>query len=267
MKNNVASTVYLCLLFLFSSCVPIQEITPEALPIAADTLAPAPTSTDTPEPITLTSTPELLDTDYLLRILSNAFQSTNKEFNQNMEALSARYEGPAVDRPATLILQVQDNLTDDHNGCMQPAAIISFGILRNNPEGVFPDSLESIRVECYTPNSRLLLSYRVTIADLIAFAAKGEVDTGKLEVVQNNLPTITPTAEPTSISTETPIPVLVQPTAASSNSNCSAAYPSVCIPPAPPDLNCSDISFRNFTVLAPDPHGFDRNNDGLGCEN
>ena len=22
----------------------------------------------------------------------------------------------------------------------------------------------------------------------------------------------------------------------------------------------------NFTVLAPDPHGFDRNNDGVGCE-
>ncbi len=51
------------------------------------------------------------------------------------------------------------------------------------------------------------------------------------------------------------------------SSNCDAAYPDVCIPPAPPDLDCGDISYRNFRVLPPDPHGFDgRDNDGIGCE-
>lgn len=49
-------------------------------------------------------------------------------------------------------------------------------------------------------------------------------------------------------------------------SNCHPSYPTVCIPYPPPDLNCTDISYRNFQVLPPDPHNFDRNNDGWGCE-
>lgn len=48
--------------------------------------------------------------------------------------------------------------------------------------------------------------------------------------------------------------------------NCDPSYPSVCIPPPPPDLDCKDISYRRFTVLSPDPHGFDGDFDGIGCE-
>ena len=56
-------------------------------------------------------------------------------------------------------------------------------------------------------------------------------------------------------------------TAKKSNKNCSPAYPDVCIPPPPPDLNCKDIEFRKFKVLPPDPHNFDsRDKDGVGCE-
>jgi Divergent InlB B-repeat domain len=51
---------------------------------------------------------------------------------------------------------------------------------------------------------------------------------------------------------------------------CAASYPTVCIPPPPPDLDCGDISYRNFTVLwnvpDPDPHHFDGDHDGIGCE-
>ncbi len=47
---------------------------------------------------------------------------------------------------------------------------------------------------------------------------------------------------------------------------CDPAYPTVCIPPPPPDLDCGDITYTNFTVLAPDPHRFDGNHDGVGCE-
>jgi hypothetical protein len=50
------------------------------------------------------------------------------------------------------------------------------------------------------------------------------------------------------------------------NSNCDPSYPGVCIPPRPPDLDCKQISYTNFTVLPPDPHGFDRDGDGIGCE-
>lgn len=49
-------------------------------------------------------------------------------------------------------------------------------------------------------------------------------------------------------------------------SDCDSAYPDVCIPSPPPDLDCSDIKQRNFKVLSPDPHGFDGDNDGKGCE-
>lgn len=48
--------------------------------------------------------------------------------------------------------------------------------------------------------------------------------------------------------------------------NCDPAYPDICIPSPPPDLNCPDITSHNFRVLPPDPHGFDRDGNGLGCE-
>lgn len=49
--------------------------------------------------------------------------------------------------------------------------------------------------------------------------------------------------------------------------NCSPAYPDVCIPPPPPNLNCKDIPFKNFKVLPPDPHKFEGSNkNGIGCE-
>ncbi|MEM6839902.1 MAG: hypothetical protein AAF609_24080 [Cyanobacteria bacterium P01_C01_bin.120] len=58
-----------------------------------------------------------------------------------------------------------------------------------------------------------------------------------------------------------PMPLVAQ-------SDCDAAYPdeNVCIPAPPPDLDCKDIEYRNFTVLEPDPHRFDGDNDGIGCE-
>jgi len=48
---------------------------------------------------------------------------------------------------------------------------------------------------------------------------------------------------------------------------CDPSYPDVCIPSAPPDLDCGDVTHRRFRVLPPDPHGFDGNDDdGVGCE-
>ncbi len=48
--------------------------------------------------------------------------------------------------------------------------------------------------------------------------------------------------------------------------SCDPSYPDVCIPVYPPDLDCGEIQFANFKVLSPDPHGFDADNDGIGCE-
>jgi hypothetical protein len=55
-----------------------------------------------------------------------------------------------------------------------------------------------------------------------------------------------------------------------SGAKCAASYPDECIPPPPPDLNCADIPYRKFRVLwnvpDPDPHHFDGDRDGIGCE-
>lgn len=47
---------------------------------------------------------------------------------------------------------------------------------------------------------------------------------------------------------------------------CDPAYPTICLPSPPPDLNCPEIPYQDFPVLPPDPHGLDRDEDGIGCE-
>jgi endonuclease YncB( thermonuclease family) len=53
---------------------------------------------------------------------------------------------------------------------------------------------------------------------------------------------------------------------ASPNVNCDVSYPDVCIASPPPDLDCDDVAVKDFRVVPPDPHGFDREGDGIGCE-
>ena len=55
-------------------------------------------------------------------------------------------------------------------------------------------------------------------------------------------------------------------TAGGGNSNCDPSYPTVCIPPLPPDLDRKDVPYRKFKVLLPNPHHFDGDGDGIGCE-
>ena len=48
---------------------------------------------------------------------------------------------------------------------------------------------------------------------------------------------------------------------------CDRSYsPGLCIPSPPPDLDCADIGHASFAVRPPDPHGFDPDEDGIGCE-
>ena len=37
-------------------------------------------------------------------------------------------------------------------------------------------------------------------------------------------------------------------------------------PPPPPDLDCKDIAQHNFLALPQDPHMFDPDKNGIGCE-
>jgi len=71
-------------------------------------------------------------------------------------------------------------------------------------------------------------------------------------------PTPTPIPTPVSIATPTPHPAIA--------SNCDPSYPDLCIPVGSPDLDCGDMSEKNFRVTGSDPHRFDRDKDGIGCE-
>ncbi|NTV64238.1 MAG: SH3 domain-containing protein [Oscillochloris sp.] len=80
------------------------------------------------------------------------------------------------------------------------------------------------------------------------------------------IPTLAPTKAATLVPTHAPTaaPPTANPTIASTN--CDPSYPDVCIPPPPPDLNCGDITYRRFRVVGSDPHNFDGDHDGIGCE-
>lgn len=54
--------------------------------------------------------------------------------------------------------------------------------------------------------------------------------------------------------------------AVASRGNCDPSYPSLCLPVGSPDLDCGDVPSRRFAVLPPDPHEFDGDGDGIGCE-
>ncbi len=87
------------------------------------------------------------------------------------------------------------------------------------------------------------------------------------------VPSITPTVgpthappTPTAMPTTRPAPTPARPTPTPARDDCDDAYPTVCIPSPPPDLDCGEIPYRNFRVLPPDPHRFDADKDGVGCE-
>jgi hypothetical protein len=50
------------------------------------------------------------------------------------------------------------------------------------------------------------------------------------------------------------------------NPKCDPAYPFDCIPSPPPYLECANLEITGFAVWPPDPHGFDTDGDGFGCE-
>lgn len=49
------------------------------------------------------------------------------------------------------------------------------------------------------------------------------------------------------------------------SSYCDPNYSGVCIPRNSPDLDCADVG-KNIRVSGSDPHGLDRDGDGIGCE-
>lgn len=112
--------------------------------------------------------------------------------------------------------------------------------------------------------------------DGAAPAAPTNTQAATRETTATPTATVTPTTElPLATATEAPPPTEEPPPTSPPppptsppppRQNCSQFYPTVCIAPFPPDLDCGEIPFRRFQVLQPDPHGFDRDRDGVGCE-
>lgn len=101
----------------------------------------------------------------------------------------------------------------------------------------------------------------------IQLAYQHQPNQGQLPPYPGSNPTQPPApAQPASAPTEAPyVPPTEVPAPAG---NCDPSYPSVCIPPRSQvgDLDCKDVGYRRFTVVPPDPHNFDGDYDGVGCE-
>ncbi len=50
------------------------------------------------------------------------------------------------------------------------------------------------------------------------------------------------------------------------SSNCDPNYEGVCVPDDGYDYNCPDIDGTDFPSVGTDPHGLDRDGDGIACE-
>ncbi len=61
-----------------------------------------------------------------------------------------------------------------------------------------------------------------------------------------------------------PTRVIVTLGAYTPGSACNPSYPSLCLTAR---FTCQQIGITNFTVLPPDPFGYDKDGDGLGCDN
>lgn len=130
-------------------------------------------------------------------------------------------------------------------------------------------SLTSLTVGCEL--GQLAGGATATVSVIVRGTAAGELD--NLASVRSDSRDPNPgdnSAESTTTVTAPPAPPPPPPPPPPSGQNCAPSYPDVCIPPPPPDLNCADIPYHDFrviyTVPDPDPHGFDRDHDGIGCE-
>lgn len=77
-------------------------------------------------------------------------------------------------------------------------------------------------------------------------------------------PIPTPTPVPAA-PTQQPAQEASAPVAPAPAAGCHPSYPTLCLQNFP-DLDCRDIGARRFSVVPPNPHGFDGVGDGVGCE-
>jgi micrococcal nuclease len=128
-------------------------------------------------------------------------------------------------------------------------------------------------------NGDVYLLNEVVVRDGYALAIRYEPDTARaerLEAAQRRAaergaglwsacPEAVLNLTPTPIPEPTAAPFVPTEAPANVASNCDPSYPTLCLQ-SYPDLDCGDIAARRFPVAPPDPHRFDGDGDGVGCE-
>jgi hypothetical protein len=121
-------------------------------------------------------------------------------------------------------------------------------------------------LRCAALRKRLAVAKRLAVSKRLT-AAKRRGQRARIRVLTRSLRRCLLEPQPQPPAAPQPLPPPPPPPPAG---NCHASYPTVCIPPAPPDLDCGQIAHRGFTVRHDvpdaDPHGFDGDKDGVGCE-
>jgi endonuclease/exonuclease/phosphatase family metal-dependent hydrolase len=87
------------------------------------------------------------------------------------------------------------------------------------------------------------------------------------EIQATIAPAAPPVPRPAPTATPQPAATPAVPTVSRQQAgNCDPAYPTLCIPIGISDLDCPDITARRFPVTGADPHRFDGDGNGIGCE-
>lgn len=260
-----------------SSCQGSSQVEPEpiASPITSPTLTTATSTTSTINADVVVEVASVTDGDTIRVLMPDG---TNEPVR--LIGIDAPEDGSLLDQEATeymeeLVLGKEVRMVidvSDRDRFDRLLRYIYVGDLFVNEEMVRAGLAIAKR---YEPDTAMAL---------VLEAAQGDAESAALGLFSpaapttvattTTVPATTTTAAPTTTTqlptTTTLAPIttttVVATTTTTAQANCSLSYPDFCIPPPPPDLDCGDIGAKNFTVLSPDPHGFDGNNDGVGCE-
>jgi hypothetical protein len=153
----------------------------------------------------------------------------------------------------------KDMLFENLNGAPEfsqsPTSLSGVSALRTD---FFNDDMGQINIGIDVIKNNLLYTLAIT----------GEPDT--MDKHKDSIQNIMDTLEITSIGPDnapaTQIPPAVNTNTSEGQNKCDSSYPDICISPAPPILDCADVPLTPFSVIGTDPHGFDNDKDGIGCE-
>ncbi|MFN8533824.1 MAG: hypothetical protein U0556_09775 [Dehalococcoidia bacterium] len=207
------------------------------------------------------------------------------EYERGTQVQREAYQATVVGRPVEATCRVADVSSQSFTlNCGQAASqVVAL-------EGIAPSALLSFSRDQeirFTATVRSLLRRGSAGGAIITVLTLGDVAIARgAPVPSPSAPPatpapVTPSAAPAG-PTRTAAPqstATIQATAAATrgSAECHPSYPDFCIPAPPPDLNCTSAALRALpgyrpgfrvvhSVANPDPHQFDREKDGRGCE-